>query len=81
MRPAGCWLGGNAARGLLSHAAPGTGGSACPGAEVFATHCAVCHGPKAEGMPGSFPPLGAQIQSFAQSPRDAITWSWSCPLG
>jgi mono/diheme cytochrome c family protein len=38
------------------------------GADVFAARCAVCHGPKAEGVPGSFPPLGAQIQAFAQSP-------------
>jgi len=38
------------------------------GAEVFAAHCAVCHGAKAEGLPGSFPPLAGQIHSFAAMP-------------
>lgn len=38
------------------------------GAEVFAAHCAVCHGPKGEGVAAVFPPLGTQIKSFAQSP-------------
>lgn len=38
------------------------------GADVFSGHCAVCHGPKAEGIPGSFPPLGPQIKAFAALP-------------
>ena len=41
---------------------------ASAGAEVFADHCAVCHGAKAEGIPGSFPPLGSQIEAFAAMP-------------
>jgi mono/diheme cytochrome c family protein len=38
------------------------------GAAVFAAHCAVCHGPNAEGVPGAFPPLGAQVIAFAKLP-------------
>ena len=48
--------------------APGAAAAAPSGADVFAGTCAVCHGPKAEGVPGSFPPLGAQIQAFAKIP-------------
>ena len=39
-----------------------------PGASVFANHCAVCHGPDAAGIPGSFPPLHKQIVEFARTP-------------
>jgi len=38
------------------------------GATVFANHCAVCHGPDAAGIPGSFPPLHEQIVGFAKLP-------------
>ena len=38
-----------------------------PGAQVFATRCAVCHGAKAEGIPGAFPVLHEQIVAFAAS--------------
>jgi mono/diheme cytochrome c family protein len=38
------------------------------GATVFAKHCAVCHGPDAAGIPGSFPPLHEQIVGFAKLP-------------
>jgi mono/diheme cytochrome c family protein len=38
------------------------------GATVFANHCAVCHGPDAAGIPGSFPPLHEQVVGFAKSP-------------
>ena len=48
--------------------APGLARSVPSGAEIFAGHCAVCHGPKAEGIPGSFPPLGSQIRRFAAIP-------------
>ncbi|MFI4891435.1 MAG: c-type cytochrome [Steroidobacterales bacterium] len=48
--------------------APGPAAAAASGADVFAGTCAVCHGPRAEGVAGSFPPLGAQIQAFAQIP-------------
>ena len=37
------------------------------GAEVFASRCAVCHGPEAAGIPGSFPPLREQIAAFGKS--------------
>lgn len=38
------------------------------GATVFANHCAVCHGPEAAGIPGSFPALHEQIVGFAKMP-------------
>jgi mono/diheme cytochrome c family protein len=38
------------------------------GATVFANHCAVCHGPDAAGIPGSFPSLHEQIVDFAKTP-------------
>jgi mono/diheme cytochrome c family protein len=38
------------------------------GATVFANHCAVCHGPDAAGIPGSFPSLHEQIVGFAKLP-------------
>jgi mono/diheme cytochrome c family protein len=41
---------------------------AATGASVFANHCAVCHGPDAAGIPGSFPALHEQIVGFAKSP-------------
>jgi mono/diheme cytochrome c family protein len=40
-----------------------------PGANVFATRCAVCHGPQAGGIPGTFPALHNQIAAFAQTPE------------
>ena len=39
------------------------------GAAVFAGRCAVCHGPEAAGIPGSFPSLHEQIVAFGQSPE------------
>ena len=48
--------------------ASGMASGAPAGAAVFSGHCAVCHGAKAEGIPGSFPPLGAQIAAFAAMP-------------
>jgi mono/diheme cytochrome c family protein len=50
-----------AARLALADPAP-TGGS------VFANHCAVCHGPDAAGIPGSFPSLHEQVVGFAKTP-------------
>jgi mono/diheme cytochrome c family protein len=38
------------------------------GASVFANHCAVCHGPDAAGIPGSFPSLHEQLIGFAKTP-------------
>jgi mono/diheme cytochrome c family protein len=40
-----------------------------PGGSVFADHCAVCHGPQAAGIPGSFPSLHEQIAAFAKLPQ------------
>jgi mono/diheme cytochrome c family protein len=45
----------------------GTAGSA--GAAVFANRCAVCHGPQAAGIPGTFPSLHEQIVAFAKIPQ------------
>lgn len=39
------------------------------GASVFAGRCAVCHGPEAAGIPGSFPSLRDQIVAFGKSPE------------
>jgi mono/diheme cytochrome c family protein len=39
------------------------------GAGVFAGRCAVCHGPDAAGIPGSFPSLHEQIVAFAKTPQ------------
>jgi mono/diheme cytochrome c family protein len=49
---------------------------------VFAGHCAVCHGAKAEGIPGSFPPLAGQIHAFAAMPagRDYLVMAVSAGL-
>lgn len=48
-------------------AAPVDAGSA--GATIFADHCAVCHGPEAAGIPGSFPSLHEQVVAFAKLPQ------------
>lgn len=37
------------------------------GAAVFASRCAVCHGPQAAGIPGSFPSLHEQVVAFART--------------
>jgi mono/diheme cytochrome c family protein len=39
------------------------------GATVFAERCAVCHGPQAAGIPGSFPPLHGQVAAFVKIPQ------------
>jgi mono/diheme cytochrome c family protein len=36
---------------------------------VFADRCAVCHGPQAAGIPGSFPSLHEQVVAFAKIPQ------------
>lgn len=62
--------------------APAAAAAARTGADVFSGHCAVCHGPRAEGVPGSFPPLAAQIEAFAQIPagRDYLVMAVSAGL-
>jgi mono/diheme cytochrome c family protein len=42
-------------------------GAPVAGAAVFAARCAVCHGPQAAGIPGSFPSLHEQIVSFGKT--------------
>jgi len=39
------------------------------GAGIFAARCAVCHGPQAAGIPGTFPALHEQVAAFAKSPE------------
>ncbi len=36
---------------------------------MFANRCAVCHGPQAAGIPGSFPSLHEQVVAFAKNPE------------
>jgi mono/diheme cytochrome c family protein len=45
------------------------GAAGAAGAAVFASRCAVCHGPQAAGIPGSFPPLYEQVMAFAKMPQ------------
>ena len=44
-------------------------GAESAGATVFAERCAVCHGPQAAGIPGSFPSLHEQVVAFAKMPQ------------
>jgi mono/diheme cytochrome c family protein len=37
------------------------------GSSIFAGRCAVCHGPEAAGIPGSFPSLHEQVVAFAKT--------------
>jgi mono/diheme cytochrome c family protein len=37
------------------------------GAELFVTHCAVCHQPDGRGIPGMYPPLADSVGDFARS--------------
>lgn len=58
------------AASMLMGAAPARAdASAAAGATVFAERCAVCHGPQAAGIPGTFPSLHEQIVSFARTPH------------
>ncbi len=61
-------LAGCAALLLGAGAAPGFADEPS-GAGVFAAHCAVCHGPEAAGIPGSFPSLHEQIVAFGKVPE------------
>jgi mono/diheme cytochrome c family protein len=54
---------------MAAWAAPGSADDASSGADIFASHCAVCHGPEAKGIPGTFPSLHEQIVAFAQKPE------------
>jgi mono/diheme cytochrome c family protein len=46
-----------------------TPAAALSGATVFANRCAVCHGPQAAGIPGTFPSLHEQVVAFAKIPE------------
>jgi mono/diheme cytochrome c family protein len=46
-----------------------SGAAESAGATVFADRCAVCHGPQAAGIPGSFPSLHEQVVVFAAMPQ------------
>lgn len=48
---------------------PGLAADGPSGAAVFAGRCAVCHGPEAAGIPGSFPSLHEQIVAFGKTPE------------
>jgi len=37
------------------------GADAAAGESVYATHCAACHLPTGEGIPGAFPPLAGHV--------------------
>jgi mono/diheme cytochrome c family protein len=37
------------------------------GAGLFAAHCAVCHQPQGQGIPGMYPPLADSAGDFARS--------------
>jgi mono/diheme cytochrome c family protein len=51
----------------VSCAVPAIADDAATGASIFAGRCAVCHGPQAAGIPGSFPSLHEQIWAFAKT--------------
>ena len=57
------------AAGVAAEPAAAPGDAAAAGAEVFANRCAVCHGPQAAGIPGTFPSLHEQIVAFSKSPE------------
>jgi mono/diheme cytochrome c family protein len=48
--------------------APALADDPVSGANIFTGRCAVCHGPEAAGIPGSFPSLHEQIVAFAATP-------------
>jgi mono/diheme cytochrome c family protein len=53
---------------VLAAALPAAADAPVAGDAVFAGRCAVCHGPDAAGIPGSFPSLHEQIVAFAKTP-------------
>ncbi len=50
-------------------AGPASAADEPSGAGVFAARCAVCHGPEAAGIPGSFPSLHEQVVAFGKTPE------------
>jgi mono/diheme cytochrome c family protein len=55
--------------GVAAAVLPAAADEPVSGAAVFAGRCAVCHGPEASGIPGSFPSLHEQIVAFAKTPE------------
>jgi mono/diheme cytochrome c family protein len=55
--------------GVAAAILPAAADEPVSGAAVFAGRCAVCHGPEASGIPGSFPSLHEQIVAFAKTPE------------
>ena len=55
--------------GIVAATLPAAADEPVSGADVFAGRCAVCHGPEASGIPGSFPSLHEQIVAFAKTPE------------
>jgi mono/diheme cytochrome c family protein len=55
--------------GAAAAVLPAAADESVSGAAVFAGRCAVCHGPEASGIPGSFPSLHEQIVAFAKTPE------------
>jgi mono/diheme cytochrome c family protein len=55
--------------GMAAAILPAAADEPVSGAAVFAGRCAVCHGPEASGIPGSFPSLHEQIVAFAKTPE------------
>jgi mono/diheme cytochrome c family protein len=59
----------SAVLGVAAATSPAAADEPVSGAAVFAGRCAVCHGPEASGIPGSFPSLHEQIVAFAKTPE------------
>ena len=55
--------------GVATAVFPAAADEPVSGAAVFAGRCAVCHGPEASGIPGSFPSLHEQVVAFAKTPE------------
>ena len=47
----------------------GNAHAAADGAQLFATHCAMCHQSTGSGVPGQFPPLKGRIHQIAATPE------------
>jgi cytochrome c oxidase cbb3-type subunit 2 len=45
---------------------------AAAGAQLFASHCSVCHGAEGKGLPGAFPPLAGDAVVNAADPAEHI---------
>lgn len=47
----------------------GNAHAAADGAQLFSTHCAMCHQSTGDGVPGQFPPLKGRINQIAATPE------------